>query len=113
MSSALVTDAPTLALAQVLERMKSVRTRHRMSILRLFVARGAPGRITVANVSFKLGGPGDLGSARNNLIKFWSQRMHALYGVVLELRTWDHFSVIVKIENEEGSERLGGLDPEI
>ena len=38
MSSALVTDAPTLALAQVLERLKSVRHHHRMSILRLCIA---------------------------------------------------------------------------
>ena len=37
MSSALVTDAPTLALARVLEQMKSVRLDHRMSILRLCI----------------------------------------------------------------------------
>ena len=40
MSSALVTGAPTLALAQVLEEMQSVRLHHRMSILSLVVAFG-------------------------------------------------------------------------
>ena len=38
MSSALVTDAPTLALAQVVEEMQSVGLYHRMSILRLVIA---------------------------------------------------------------------------
>ena len=39
-SLALVTDAPTLAFAQVLEDMQSVRLHHRMSILRLVIAFG-------------------------------------------------------------------------
>ena len=38
MSSALVTDAPTLALAQVPEWLKSVKLHHRMSIIRLCIA---------------------------------------------------------------------------
>ena len=39
-SSALVTDAPTLALAQVLEEMQSVSLHYRLSILRLVIALG-------------------------------------------------------------------------
>ena len=60
-------------------------------------------------VSIILGGPGLLASARNHLITLCT---NVIYAPRRRLRSWDH---VVKIgegpESEEGSERLGGLDP--